>query len=138
MVININDDKRIGDIKKEFNLLFPFLKIEFFNKPHISVENSPKMQVTNDYKSLNEFRSIHNNGFLEIVPEMTVASLENIFKTDYGLFVQIFRKSGNVWLETTVTDKWTLSEQNKQGEMVTLHLNRQDNPFSITKDNTEE
>ena len=34
----------------------------------------------------------------------------------YGLGVQVFRKSGNVWLETTVTDSWTLKEQNDQGE----------------------
>jgi hypothetical protein len=30
--------------------------------------------------------------------------------------VQVFRKSGKVWLETTVTDGWTLEEQNLQGE----------------------
>jgi hypothetical protein len=29
---------------------------------------------------------------------------------------QVYRKSGKIWLETTVTDSWTLEEQNKQGE----------------------
>ena len=47
---------------------------------------------------------------------MTVNELEQRFSDVYGLGVQVFRKSGNVWLETTVTDGWTLEQQNKQGE----------------------
>lgn len=51
-----------------------------------------------------------------ITPDMTVTDLEQSFNTIYGLGVQVFRKSGKIWLETTVTDGWTLEEQNRQGE----------------------
>jgi hypothetical protein len=27
--------------------------------------------------------------------------------------VQVFRKSGKLWIQTTATDQWTLGEQNK-------------------------
>ena len=47
---------------------------------------------------------------------MTVTELERQFRELYGLHVLVFRKSGKVWLETTVTDGWTLAEQNNQGE----------------------
>jgi len=47
---------------------------------------------------------------------MKVSELEKIFLEDYGLNVQVFRNSGRVWLETTMTDDWTLAEQNRQGE----------------------
>jgi hypothetical protein len=47
---------------------------------------------------------------------MTVAELEQQFSDVYGLSVQIFRHSGKAWLETTVTDKWTLEKQNEQGK----------------------
>jgi hypothetical protein len=47
---------------------------------------------------------------------MTVTELESRFNTIYGLSVQLFRKSGRAWLETTVTDGWTLEEQNNEGE----------------------
>ena len=47
---------------------------------------------------------------------MTVSDLEQKFAELFGLSVQVFRKSANVWLETTVTDGWTLEEQNRQGE----------------------
>jgi hypothetical protein len=30
--------------------------------------------------------------------------------------VQVLRKSGKAWLEATITDGWTLEEQNIQGE----------------------
>jgi hypothetical protein len=127
MIIHINDNKQLKHIKEEFNLLFPYLKIEFFNKgvPGGYV----KLLIANDKKTLGECRGVHNNGLLDITPEMTVSELERSFQSEYGLNVQVFRKSGTVWLETTVTDKWTLSEQNKQGESVTRHLHRQENPY---------
>jgi hypothetical protein len=47
---------------------------------------------------------------------MTVSNLEQKFRDVYGLSVQVFRRSGKAWLETTFTDGWTLEEQNSQGE----------------------
>ena len=44
---------------------------------------------------------------------MKVAELENDFSGQFGLQVQVFRKSGEVWLQTTKTDNWTLIEQNQ-------------------------
>jgi hypothetical protein len=46
---------------------------------------------------------------------MKVSELENLFKRKYKLNIQVFRKSGNAWLETTVTDAWTLDKQNQEG-----------------------
>ena len=34
----------------------------------------------------------------------------------YGIHVQVFRKSKSLWLETTATDNWSLREQNKTGK----------------------
>jgi len=67
-------------------------------------------------KTLGECRTIHKSGSILITPGMTVCKLEQNFRDVYGLSVQIFRRSGKVWLETTVTDGWTLQEQNSQGE----------------------
>src|SRR5215212_8694065 len=122
MVININDTKKLKNIKEEFNLLFPYLNIEFFSKPYSRGEGSSKVQAANENNTIAECRNKHNSGLLEITPDMTVSDLENTFMNLYGLFVQVFRKSGSVWLETTVTDNWSLEEQNKQGESVTRHL----------------
>jgi hypothetical protein len=40
-----------------------------------------------------------------------VQQVEDKFKNELNLNVQIFRKSGDVWLQTTSTDEWTLLEQ---------------------------
>ena len=116
MKITINDTRKIFAIQEEFNTAFPYLKLEFFAKPHKLGGASPKKLVKSNSKTLGECRTIHNKGHISITPKMTVADLEQRFADTYGLSVQIFRKSGKVWLETTVTDKWSLEEQNEQGE----------------------
>ena len=116
MKITINDHRKIFAIQEEFNNVFPYLKLEFFSKPHKSGGESAKKFVKHHSKTLGECRTIHSNGEITISPNMTVTELEQSFGDVYGLGVQVFRQSGKVWLETTVTDGWTLEEQNRQGE----------------------
>ena len=116
MKITINDNRKISAIQEEFNTEFPYLKIEFFSKPHKQGGASPKKLIKHANKTLGECRTIHSKGHISITPKMTVVELEQRFGDVYGLGVQVFIKSGKVWLETTVTDGWTLEEQNSQGE----------------------
>ena len=114
--IKINDKRKIFAIQEEFNQLFPYLKLEFFMKPHKAGGASPKKFLKHNSKTLSDCRTIHNNGSITITPNMTVNDVEQHFADVYGLSVQVFRKSGKAWLETTLTDNWSLDEQNKQGE----------------------
>ena len=114
MKIKISSDRKIFEIQEEFNTAFPYLKLEFFKKTHNSKESSPKRWMKPSSKTLSEYKKITDN--IDIEPHMTVAFIEDEFKKKYGLGVQVFRKSGKVWLETTFTDGWTLEEQNSQGE----------------------
>jgi hypothetical protein len=116
MKITINDRRKIFAIQEDFNTMFPYLKLEFFAKPHKPGGASPKKLMKSSSKTLGECRTIHKKGTLTITPNMTVTELEQSFADTYGLSVQIFRKSGKVWLETTITDGWSLEEQNRQGE----------------------
>ena len=115
MKIIINDHRKIYALQKEFNEMFPYLKLEFFSKPHRVGAPSSKKIMKHPGKTLGECRAIHFKGTLTITPQMTVAELEQNFSDVYGLSVQVFRKSGKAWLETTVTDNWTLEQQNNQG-----------------------
>ena len=47
---------------------------------------------------------------------MRTWELEERFEKDFGLHVQVFRKSGNIWLETSVSDDLTLAQQNEKGK----------------------
>lgn len=122
MKIEINDHRKVFAIQEEFSKHYPFLKLEFFAKPHKPGGESSKKLLNHGSKTLGECRTIHNSGTITISPTMTVVDLEQRFADVYGLGVQVFRKSGNVWLETSVTDGWTLEDQNKQGEALSKDI----------------
>lgn len=116
MKIKISDSTRISAIQEIFHKNFPYLKIEFFSKPHKPGNPGVKNFIKPPQSTLAECRTNHLEGEISIVSDMSVKDLEQQFLHHYGLFVQVFRKSGNIWLETTVTDNWTLEQQNTQGE----------------------
>jgi hypothetical protein len=62
-------------------------------------------------------------GEIIISKQTLVSDLEHQFENDFGLYVQVFRKSGRIWLETTATDNWTLEQQNEEGKSLNEHLN---------------
>lgn len=117
MQITINDERSIFAIQQEFTSLFPYLKLEFFSKLHRAGRPTLLKFMEPNGKKLGAFRTEHNSGVIPITPEMTVSELEQLFGDQYGLGVQVFRKSGSVWLETVLTDNRTLGEQNNQGEL---------------------
>jgi hypothetical protein len=47
---------------------------------------------------------------------MTVSELESLLLQLFGLPVQVYRKSGNFWMETRMTRDWTLKQQNEHGK----------------------
>jgi hypothetical protein len=125
MLIKIDDNNTFNNIQQRFRSLFPFLKLEFLKKktPFPGSGVSIKQPITILDKTLAESRTIFKEGTITISPEMTISELEKCFNEIYGLSTQVLRQSGNVWLITTVTDKWTLEEQNRQGEIITQQVN---------------
>lgn len=115
MKLKIDDNKKISVIQKEFNEAFPYLKLEFFEHPHAKGTGSPKKQMKNPMLTLEECRKKHTAGNLIITESQSVGQVEKSFYDIFGLPVQVFRKSGKLWLETTITDDWTLKQQNDQG-----------------------
>lgn len=114
MEILINKSKTISSIQKEFQKRFPFLKIEFYKKGHTQSEGSPKKNMLNNKLTIGDVQKNNLSGTIKIQGLMTVAELESAFSEIYRLPVQVFRKSGKVWLQTTTTDNWTLAEQNQK------------------------
>lgn len=114
--IKISGSKKISAIQKEFNDEFPFLKIEFFNHAHKTHRGSPKKDIINSGLTLKQSGKKASNGEIVLKENMKVSELEELFQSLFGLSVQIFRKSGRSWIETTVTDDWTLARQNEEGK----------------------
>ena len=116
MKIEITDHRKIFTVQKEFSELFPFLKIEFFGKPHTSSGAPSTKLISHASKTLGDCRTIHEKGTINISPGMTVRELEQIFKDEYGLTIKVSRIFGNGWLDTTETDGWSLEKQSKEGQ----------------------
>ncbi len=118
MKLHIDDTRSIKEIQGEFEKAFPYLKIEFFKKPHEIGEASPITDMLPTETTLGEWRTIHTEGDLIFSKESTVQEVESGFQEKFGISAQVFRKSGAVWLETSATDAWTLDEQSSQGEFM--------------------
>lgn len=129
MRIKISDKRKISAIQKEFSKDFPYLRLEFFAKPNAGKSLDKLNLIRSENKTIGECRKIHTTSSISITPEMKVSKLEQILKDEYGLYVQVFRKSGRVWLETTMTDDWTLAEQNKEGEELSKSVQKREPPF---------
>ncbi len=118
MHLHIGPDRLISDIQKEFNNMFPFLKLEFFNNRSFSRSGFSAQKIISQNRKIGDTQSGIVNANIEIGEQMKVNELESIFKNQFSLAVQVFRKSGNIWLETTMTDNWTLQQQNKHGREI--------------------
>ena len=122
MEIRIDDNKHISAIQAEFTRLFPYLKLEFFSMPHQAGQLTAEKYLISPVRTIGECRKVHRSGSIAVFPQMSVTQLEREFQHTYGLSVQVFRKSGDTWLETGVTDNWTLEKQNNIGaELADIH-----------------
>ncbi len=116
MTIKVTDNRKICDIQNEFNEKFPFLKLEFFALISEKGEKGEKIRQIEISRKLGEAGRGIKKGEIKIHPKLTVCELESAFREKFGILVQVFRKSGKMWLQSTVTDSWTLKEQNEHGE----------------------
>jgi hypothetical protein len=131
MYLRIAPTRLVTEIQKEFNAKFPFLRLEFFqNRPTVRPGYSVKKLITHNGK-IGDVQSAIIDGELPIADDMKVGELERIFKDQFGLITQVFRRSGNLWLETTMTDSWTLGQQNEHGkEISTVSPKKSDPTFN--------
>jgi hypothetical protein len=117
----IADYKTIKAIQKEFHEKFPGLKIEFYAGHHKEGEGSPETEKIDPNALLKDLRTIESATDFTIDPDSSVAEFEQQFYRQFGLNVQVFRKSGNLWMQTTSTDQWSLSRQNRKGNSSEQH-----------------
>lgn len=116
MKIEIKASKTIQEFKNEFHSFFPFLKVEFFSAFHRNNEASHVSNMLPFTLTLDKIESFKKEGFVCFTEETTVSHFEQFLWTEFGLSVQVFRKSGTVWIETSLTDSWTLFKQNSEAE----------------------
>lgn len=116
MHLGIEQETRIMDIQKAFNAAYPYLKLEFFKNPSPQNKISQKLEKLSPGVAVKNITHFYNPGSIHLDDKKTVEQLVNDFWEYFGLSVLVFRRSGNLWIETSLTDSWTLDRQNKIGE----------------------
>jgi len=112
MKLDIAPDRTIGALQTDFSEAFPGLKIVFFSKPHHAYKGSAaKFLIQEPDMPLQQLSPNLKSGYILVEHDMVVWQLERLFETEYALHVQVFRKSGRTWLETSVSDDLTLEQQ---------------------------
>jgi hypothetical protein len=119
MTLFIKKTNLTEDVRKIFSACYPYLKIEFYKRSAADCAtimkkknmpfNFPDEQLPNDKTAIN------------INHDVTVEELENKFAS-IGLIAGVFRRSGNVWIETSLTNNWTLQQQNTAGEEISRYF----------------
>lgn len=111
--ISIFEGQTIGVIQKFFAETYPFLKMDFFKNIDLN-----GIRVTRKLDSAYGLFSIPAAD-ISLSGSKTIRLLKDEFKAATGLLVKVFRRSGNVWIETSLTDDWTLERQNEEGKSMT-------------------
>ncbi|MBY5959004.1 hypothetical protein KUV50_12705 [Membranicola marinus] len=116
MQIQINLDTRIAHAQNKFHEVYPYLKIDFYNKPHDEEELSRVSDMISPNELFSSIKTIMRPESIDIGEERTVAQVEQEFYDKFGVAMQVSRKSGDVWLQTSKTDHLTLKKQNESGK----------------------
>ena len=118
MELRIENETSVSDLQKQFNTYFPYLQLEFFTAMKISGKPQKTVRVSPN-QLIGLLPGIYQPVQLSVNGETTVGDLLKRFK-DIGLNAQVSRRSGNLWIETTFTDDWTLERQNKEAILFSL------------------
>src|SRR5690242_4762723 len=90
----------LTEIQKQFNDVYPYLKIEFYKKV------KDQLLVRTDVMPF-----IQTPGTVTIFDSMTIDELEKMFLEEFGLIARISRQA-IIWMEIPLTGSWTLKQQN--------------------------
>ena len=118
MLILLTKSRTVNEVQDDFNKAYPFLRLEFNTKPGLAGNSSLKQKLP--ASTLLVKAGLLCEGELAISDQMTVGQLERFFNDIFGIPMQVARKSGTVWLETTMTAAWTLYQQNEHGRELSM------------------
>lgn len=116
--MKITNNRTLADLQKDFEKLFPFLQINFYDTTYQRGRSCNKLHLLDPKLTVGSVRGNTNTGYFTIDEEMAVGTFEQLLWDLYGLHVQVFRKSYGKWLQTWATDNWSLRDQNHRSEIM--------------------
>lgn len=122
MSLTVHGEQPLSVIMGDFNSIFPYLKLEFYRKIFNTEAAKHGTLPFPESRIINSCRMDKTDGIIQFSDEMAVIDFENKLLNEFDLTVQVFRKSGKVWLETSATDNWSLRMQNEKGRELSIEI----------------
>lgn len=114
--ISVGKDSRISDIQEAFHRHYPFLKVEFFKEVHV-LHDGKRPEKINPQARMGGIMPDLSERKILIQSDKKVIDLKKEFRKDLGLMAFFYRRSGKLWIETSLTDDWSLERQNDEGRL---------------------
>ena len=118
MTMYISPSRPVTEIQNEFNQAYPYLMLGFFLKNQKSRKIGEE-EISLNLKTIRDCQSHPFTGSLEFYDSMPVSELEKILADKFYLQAQVFRRAGKHWMQTTITNNWSLAKQNEHGRDIT-------------------
>ena len=112
--MTIKHTDTIKSVQEQFSTSYPYLKLQFYKKPHKDHDGSLKKDEVNGDVNISELSGKTDDVTVSIESSVSVSELESTFEERAGLHVQVFRKSGDAWLQTSATDHWSLAKHQER------------------------
>ena len=122
MILEIDEITTIGELQRHFSASFPFLKLAVCKNVSMINDANKCIEIKDSDTLINTLRTKHREVFLEIHYWQKTGTIEKLFLHKAALHVQLLRKQGEHWIETSGTDELTLEEQNDIGRKATQEL----------------
>jgi len=117
VTIRIQPEMTVAEVCDSFHSAYPYLKLEFFTVSHRAFQGSLVQYMIKDHNTrLSALNSDLASGDLDCNSDQTVRIFEENMERQFGLYVQVFRLSHDLWLASSATDNLTLFEQNRRGK----------------------
>lgn len=113
--MRISKERTIAELQQDFQASFPGLQLRFYRRQHAEHEGSPKRSQYPATMALGALNQNLEAGDIELNGQSSVANFEGELERRFALHAQVFRRSNNLWLQTTSTDDWSLETQNRKG-----------------------
>lgn len=119
MKYNQPKEDLIRAVQEEFNKKYPFLKIEVIKEKGKAPADA-KSQAEKEEGTHSEARDLLERD-ARLSDDTRVHDLEASLQQLLGVPFQVYRKSGNYWMETRMTGQWTLKQQNDHGQDISSY-----------------
>ena len=112
MKLTVKPTSFLKDIRNAFQNAYPNLDIRFYNSEHGMNQGS---HISEEVDMNTTIKQTSKKPFIQetitITTDQKVSEVEEQFLKKLGLNVQVFRKSGQLWLQTSNTDHLTIKDQ---------------------------